>query len=73
MTKRNCIEKTGFTWQCFEITLPIGTILHATKVKLSLVSNSGERIERIPALIKYSAQNGSECFDGFNIYLFIFI
>jgi 1,4-alpha-glucan branching enzyme len=41
-------------------------ISHGSKVKISMITNSGERIERIPAWIKYAVQdlNQSPCYEG---------
>ena len=45
----------------FEVNLPardgVAAIAHGTKVKISLILPSGERIERVPAWIKYVTQD----------------
>ena len=45
----------------FEVDLPardgVAAIAHGTKVKISLILPSGERIERVPAWIKYVTQD----------------
>ncbi|KPI35907.1 1,4-alpha-glucan-branching enzyme [Cyphellophora attinorum] len=50
----------------WEVILPANTIPHNSKLKISMVTQSGERIERLPAWIKYVTQDlsVSPVYDG---------
>jgi 1,4-alpha-glucan branching enzyme len=63
---RNATPMKRNDFGVWEVIVPANTIPHNSKLKISMVTQSGERIERLPAWIKYVTQDlsVSPVYDG---------